>query len=196
VAADPADVRHATPPPNADLRRRRANRRTLVRLSVVAALMFGFGFAMVPFYEQICAALGVNSLVPIGSLTAKNTQVDRSRSITIELDANTHDLPWRFRPLVRHLQVHPGELTTIEYEVVNVRAHAVTGQAVPSYGPARAGEYFKKVACFCFEQQTLAANEVRRMPVVFVVDPALPKDVNTITLSYTFFEVAGRGDRS
>ena len=187
---------HETRPPNAVVRRRRANRRTLVRLSVVAALMFGFGFAMVPFYEQICAALGVNSLVPIESLTAKNTQVDRSRSITIELDANTHDLPWRFRPLVRHLQVHPGELTTIEYEVVNVRAHAVTGQAVPSYGPARAGEYFKKVECFCFEQQTLAANEVRRMPVVFVVDPALPRDVSTITLSYTFFEVAGRGGRS
>ena len=99
-------------------------------------------------------------------------------------------------PLVRHLQVHPGELATIEYEVVNVREHAVTGQAVPSYGPSRAGEYFKKVECFCFEQQTLAAGEVRRMPVVFVVDPSLPKDVNTITLSYTFFEVAGRGGKS
>jgi len=173
-----------------------ANRRMLRRLSIVALAMFGFGFALVPFYDQICRAIGVNSLVPIERGAAKNTQVDRSRSVTIELDANTHDLPWRFRPLVRHLQVHPGALTTIEYEVVNVRAQAVTGQAVPSYGPARAGEFFKKVECFCFDQQTLAANEVRRMPVVFVVDPALPKDVHTITLSYTFFEVAGRGGKS
>lgn len=173
-----------------------ANRRMLLRLSIVALAMFGFGFALVPFYDQICSALGVNSLVPIERGAANNTQVDRSRSVTIELDANTHDLPWRFRPLVRHLRVHPGELTTIEYEVVNSRAYAVTGQAVPSYGPARAGEFFKKVECFCFDQQTLAGNEVRRMPVVFVVDPALPRDVTTITLSYTFFEVAGRGRKS
>jgi len=174
----------------------RENRRMLIRLSTVAVVMFGFGFALVPFYDQICSALGVNSLVPIESAAARNTQIDRSRNITIELDANAHNLPWRFRPLVKHLSVHPGELTTIEYEVVNVRASKVTGQAVPSYGPARAGPYFKKVECFCFEQQTLDAGEVRRMPVVFVVDPALPKDVNTITLSYTFFEVAGRGGKT
>jgi len=187
---------HEAQPQSAVDPRRQDNRRMLLRLSVVAVLMFGFGFALVPFYEQICAALGVNSLVPIERAAAKNTQVDRARTVSIEFDANSHDRPWRFRPLVRHLQVHPGELATIEYEVVNVRQHAVTGQAVPSYGPARAGEYFKKVECFCFEQQTLAAGEVRRMPVVFVVDPSLPKDVTTITLSYTFFEVAGRGGKS
>jgi len=185
----------ATKPVHSE-RRRRDNRRLSMRLAIVAVAMFGFGFALVPFYEQICAALGVNSLVPIETGAAKNTQVDLSRSVTIELDANSHDLPWRFRPLVKHLSVHPGELTTIEYEVTNVRGTQVTGQAVPSYGPSRAGEYFKKVQCFCFEQQTLAANEVRRMPVVFVVDPSLPKDVHTITLSYTFFEVAGRGGKS
>jgi cytochrome c oxidase assembly protein subunit 11 len=186
---------HETRPQAADPRRHE-NRRMLMRLSIVALVMFGFGFALVPFYEQICAALGVNSLVPIESSAARNTQIDRARTVSIEFDANSHDLPWRFKPLVRHLQVHPGELATIEYEVVNERSYAVTGQAVPSYGPARAGEYFKKVACFCFDQQTLAAGEVRRMPVVFVVDPKLPKDVNTITLSYTFFEVAGRGGKS
>ena len=186
---------HETRPQAADPRRNE-NRRMLMRLSIVALVMFGFGFALVPFYEQICAALGVNSLVPIESAAAKNTQIDRARTVSIEFDANSHDLPWRFRPLVRHLQVHPGELATIEYEVVNERAYAVTGQAVPSYGPARAGEYFKKVECFCFDHQTLAAGEVRRMPVVFVVDPKLPKDVSTITLSYTFFEVAGRGGKS
>jgi cytochrome c oxidase assembly protein subunit 11 len=125
-----------------------------------------------------------------------NTQVDKSRWVTIELDSNAHNLPWRFRPLVAYVKVHPGELATVEYEIVNVREAPVTGQAVPSYGPPRAGEYFQKVECFCFTQQTLAAGETRRMPVAFVVDPQLPRDVHTITLSYTFFEVAGRAGKS
>ena len=177
--------------PAATAERHSENRRMLGRLSVVALVMFGFGFAMVPISDRICAALGVNSLVQ-AEPAARNSQVDLTRRVTVELDANAHDLPWRFHPLVNHLSVHPGELTTIEYEIVNVRDRAVTGQAVPSYGPINEGQYFKKVECFCFTQQTLAAGESRRMPVVFVVDPALPKDVNTITLSYTFFEVAGR----
>ncbi len=169
------------------------NNRLGRRLALVAVAMFGFGFALVPFYNQICAALGVNSLLKPDEVV--NTQVDTTRSITIELDSNTHDLPWRFRPLVNHLSVHPGELATVEYEVVNVRAAPVTGQAVPSYGPQNAGEYFKKLECFCFTQQTLAPGETRRMPVTFVVDPRLPRDINTIAVSYTFFEVAGKGGK-
>jgi cytochrome c oxidase assembly protein subunit 11 len=125
----------------------------------------------------------------------RNTQIDATRKVTIELDSNTHGLPWRFRPLVNHMDVHPGELTTVEYEVANERQVAVTGQAVVSYGPELAGEYFKKIECFCFRQQTLGPGEVRRMPVVFVVDPKLPKDVTSIAISYTFFEVAGRGGK-
>jgi cytochrome c oxidase assembly protein subunit 11 len=171
------------------------NRRSLIRLSVVAVAMFGFGYALVPFYDAICSALGVNEFVKADALPA-NTQIDATRTVTVELDANAHNLPWSFRPLVRHVSVHPGVLTTIEYEIANVRDTPVTAQAVPSYGPARAGEHFRKIECFCFTQQTLAAGETRRMPVIFVVDPALPKDVNTITLSYTFFEVAGRGGKS
>ena len=175
--------------------RERENRRLLARLSIVAALMFGFGFALVPFYQKICLALGVNSLVERGDVAA-NAQVDTTRTVTIELDANAHNLPWLFRPLTRHVAVHPGELVHVEYEIANVRGAPVTGQAVPSYAPALAGQYFSKLECFCFRQQTLAAGETRRMPVTFVVDPALPQEVNTITLSYTFFEVAGLGDRS
>jgi cytochrome c oxidase assembly protein subunit 11 len=166
------------------------NRRLSIRLAVVALGMFGFGFALVPFYNQICSALGVNNIETRDEVV--NTQVDASRTVTIELDANAPNMPWRFRPLVNHVQVHPGQFMTVEYEVVNVRGTAVTGQAVPSYGPQLAGEYFKKVECFCFTQQTLAAGETRRMPVSFVVDPKLPRDVNSIALSYTFFEVAGR----
>jgi cytochrome c oxidase assembly protein subunit 11 len=170
---------------------KRENRRLSSRLAIVAAAMFGFGFALVPFYNQICAALGVGSLVERDELPA-NRQIDYSRTVVIELDSNAHDLPWRFRPLVRHVTVHPGELTTVEYEVVNVRGAPVSGQAVPSYGPQHAGEYFRKIECFCFQQQTLAAGESRRMPVTFVVDPKLPASVKTIALSYTFFAVPGK----
>jgi cytochrome c oxidase assembly protein subunit 11 len=170
------------------------NRRLSTRLAIVALAMFGFGFALVPFYNQICQALGINNLEQPG--VATNTQIDASRTVTIELDSNAHDLPWRFRPLVRHVTVHPGEAATVEYEVVNVRSTPVTGQAVPSYGPQHAARYFRKLECFCFTQQTLAPGEARRMPLVFVVDPALPRDVNTIAVSYTFFEVAGRGGKS
>jgi cytochrome c oxidase assembly protein subunit 11 len=170
-----------------------ANRRLSFRLAIVAVGMFGFAFALVPFYEQICAALGINNF---GSPEVINTQVDTSRRVTVELDSNAHNMAWHFKPLVNHVSVHPGELMTVEYEVVNVRSVPVTGQAVPSYGPQIAGNYFKKLDCFCFTQQTLAPGETRRMPVTFVVDPRLPKDLSSIAVSYTFFEVAGRGGKS
>lgn len=173
---------------------RETNRRMLVRLALVAVGMFGFGYALVPFYYQICKAWGINSFGETGEALA-NTQVDRSRTVSIELDSNTHGLPWRFKALVNHVDVHPGQVATIEYEITNERPTPVTGQAVPSYGPQYAGEYFKKIECFCFTQQTLEGGETRRLPVVFVVDPKLPRDVNTISLSYTFFEVAGRGGK-
>jgi len=176
------------------LNKEKQNRRLSLRLGVVAIGMFGFGFALVPFYNQICVALGVNQMGEKEEIG--NTQVDRSRTVTIELDSNVHNMAWRFKPLVNHVNVHPGELTTVEYEVVNVRDVAVTGQAVPSYGPPIAGGYFRKIDCFCFTQQTLAAGESRRMPVTFVVDPRLPKDLRSIAISYTFFEVAGKGGKT
>jgi cytochrome c oxidase assembly protein subunit 11 len=174
------------------------NRKMLVRLALVAAGMFGFGYALVPFYYQICKAWGIGQLeqADASSGSLRNTQVDTTRTVTIELDANSHGLPWLFKPEVNHVDVHPGQVTTIEYDVVNERGTPITGQAVPSYGPQLAGEYFRKIDCFCFTQQTLAAGERRRLPVVFVVDPKLPKDINTISLSYTFFEVPGRGGKS
>jgi cytochrome c oxidase assembly protein subunit 11 len=181
VAAQKAD-------PQAELRRE--NRGLLTRLSIVAVGMFGFGFALVPFYDHICRALGINSLTARAEIPA-NTQVDTSRLITIELDANAHNMPWQFRPLVRHLQVHPGQLVQVEYEIANVRSAPVTGQAVPSYGPVHSGAFVRKLDCFCFTQQTLGPGETRRMPVSFTVDASLPADIHSMTLSYTFFEVAG-----
>jgi len=170
-----------------------SNRQTLRRLIVVALLMFGFGFALVPMYEKICQVTGVRNVFLPDEVSTQNTQVDFSRKVAIEFDANVQRLAWTFRPVESYLDVHPGEMTQVVYEIRNTLDRPVTGQAVPSYGPREAAQYFKKIECFCFQQQTLGPGEVRRLPVVFVVDPALPKSVNTITLSYTFFEVAGTG---
>jgi len=174
---------------------REQNRKLFARLALVALAMFGFGYALVPLYYRVCEALGINTLGEVAA-APRNSQVDLARTVTIEFDANAHGLAFRFRPLVNHIDVHPGELATVEYEVRNDQPVAVTAQAVPSYGPAFAGEYFKKIECFCFTQQTLGPGESRRMPVVFVVDPKLPKDVSSIAISYTFFEVAGRAGKS
>ena len=170
-----------------------ANRRILMKLLVVALGMFGFGFALVPFYEKMCELVGLRKVWQPGQVETgtANTQVDLTRTVTIEFDSNIRMLPWTFKPIASSVEIHPGEMTQMVYEVRNTLNEAVTGQAVPSYGPRHAAQYFKKLECFCFTQQTLAPGEVRQMPVVFVIDPDLPKDINTVTLSYTFFRVEG-----
>jgi len=173
-----------------------ANRRLMKKLLIVTAMMFGFGFALVPFYEKICEVTGIRNVFQPDEVAA-NTQIDSSRWVSVEFDSNTRRLPWTFKPMQSSVSVHPGELTQVEYEVRNTLDRPVTGQAVPSFGPQQAALYFKKMECFCFQQQTLAPGEVRRMPVVFIIDSKLPADLNTVTLSYTFFEVDGaRGGRS
>jgi cytochrome c oxidase assembly protein subunit 11 len=162
------------------------NRVLLRKLWIVAVGMFGFGFLMVPFYNKICEVTGINS--GDAQVLAKNTQVDTSRTITLELDANVDArLPWKFTPVQKSISMHPGEMVQVLYEVENQTDRDVTGQAIPSYGPQLAGQYVKKIECFCFTGQTLKAREKRQMPVMLVMDPALPGDVNTITLSYTFY---------
>jgi len=162
------------------------------KLVVVAALMFGFGFVLIPIYKQICELTGVNVLTNKDDKIniPENSQIDKSRYVTVEFDANTTG-PWRFRPVVSSMKVHPGEMSQVLYEVVNSQPRKMDAQAIPSYAPQEATPFFKKVECFCFKQQTLGPNEARQMPVVFFIDPKLPKNVKTITLSYTFFEVGG-----
>lgn len=167
------------------------------KLAVVAAGMFVFGYALVPIYQHICELTGINILalgekqVPGTSTVAANTQVDRSRVITVEFDANSRG-PWEFKPQLRSIQVHPGELATVMYEFQNVQPRKMSAQAIPSYAPRQAAAHFNKLECFCFEQYTLAPGEKKQWPVAFVIDPKLSKDVTTITLSYTFFEVGAR----
>ena len=172
----------------------------LRKLVIIAVGMFAFGYALVPMYKAICEFTGINILA-LGEKEAKgsnnaratlaNTQVDTTRSITVEFDANARG-PWQFRPAQRSVHVHPGELTTVMYEFENVQDRTMSAQAIPSYAPRQAAAHFNKLECFCFNQYTLAPGEKRQWPVAFVVDSKLSKDVTTITLSYTFFEVGSK----
>ena len=185
---------HKTPREN---KQKRLNRDMLFKLTLVVFLMGGFGYAMVPMYKSICEALGVNVIArgDVGSAygaqnAAINSQVDLTRNVTVEFDANARG-PWEFHPARNAVTVHPGEMTTVMYEFKNTQARTMTAQAIPSYAPGVAQAHFTKVECFCFTQHTLAPGESRTWPVVFYVDDKLPRDVKTITLSYTFFEVGG-----
>jgi len=177
---------------------RHTNLLMLRKLVVVALGMFGFGYALVPLYVAICEATGINILalgekeLP-GSGNARlakpqNSQLDTSRTITVEFDANARG-PWHFKPMQNSIQVHPGEMATVMYEFQNVQGRTMSAQAIPSYAPQQSGPHFNMVECFCYNQYTLAPGEKKQWPVVFVVDKKLSKDVTTITLSYTFFEV-------
>ncbi|WP_234414030.1 cytochrome c oxidase assembly protein [Ideonella sp. A 288] len=180
---------------------RRDNRRMLGKLILIAGLMFGFGYALVPMYRAICTALGINVLSLSEKLTSPgmsgtrersaNTQVDYSRKITVEFDANARG-PWDFKPAMSSVQVHPGELATVMYEFRNRQDRTMAAQAIPSYAPQQASPHFNKLECFCFNEYILKPGESKQWPVVFYVDAKLPKDVTTITLSYTFFEVGGK----
>lgn len=168
------------------------------KLAIVTAGMFAFGYALIPLYRAICDVTGINILalgdknIPgAQSNMPLNTQVDTSRTITVEFDANARG-PWMFKPAKRSLQVHPGEMATVIYEFENVQDRRMAAQAIPSYAPMQASPYFNKVECFCFNQYTLDPGEKKEWPVTFVIDPKLSKDVTTITLSYTFFEVGGK----
>ena len=174
------------------------NRRMVGKLAAVTLLMFAFGYALVPIYRTICEALGINVL-SVAELQAQggravrpaNTQVDTSRTVTIEFDANVRG-PWDFKPQQASIDVHPGEVTTVLYEFRNRQNRTMAAQAIPSYAPGVAMSHFKKMECFCFTEHLLKPGESKQWPVTFVIDPKLPKDVRTITLSYTFFEVGGK----
>ena len=180
---------------------RRDNRRMVMKLVVIVAGMFGFGYALVPLYRTICDALGINVLsvnerikqqgLSSSSAAPRSTQVDYSRKVTVEFDANARG-PWQFKPAMSSMQVHPGELATVMYEFQNVQDRTMAAQAIPSYAPRQASAHFNKLECFSFNEYVLKPGERKSWPVVFYVDPKLPKDVTTITLSYTFFEVAGK----
>ncbi len=163
-----------------------SNRRIVAGLLAVVIGSLLFVSVQPSLYKAFCEWTG---LYDIDRAERVATSAIPGRSVTLEFDANSHDNGLRFRPEITSLAAITGEIVHVTYRVENTRDTTVIGQAVPSYGPQHAGGYVKKLDCFCFKQQTFAPREVRDMPVVFVLDKKLPDDVNTVTLSYTFFEV-------
>jgi cytochrome c oxidase assembly protein subunit 11 len=175
-----------------------SNRHLSLKLVVIVAAMGAFGYALVPMYKAICNALGINVLSVAERSAAgqqargvASTQIDTTRTIVVEFDANARG-PWDFKPAKASVKVHPGELATVMYTFKNIQNRAMAAQAIPSYAPKQATAHFNKLECFCFSEYLLEAGESREWPVTFVIDPKISKDVTTITLSYTFFEVPGK----
>jgi len=167
------------------------NRRMLGGLALVALGMFGFGYALQPLYYALCRATGYYRLETADAAIGGVRPV-LGRTVVMQFDSNLRDgLPWTFRPEQASTQIHPGQLVRVFYDVSNNSDRSIRGQAIASYAPESAAKYVRKLECFCFTTQTLAPHEQRRMAVTFLVDPAFPSDLPALTLSYTFFEVAG-----
>jgi cytochrome c oxidase assembly protein subunit 11 len=171
------------------------NKRLMRKLALVAVGMVGFSYALVPLYNLVCDITGIGGRSGrIEKEQALAQRPDKNREITVQFDANVNaNLPWEFKPLTKIVKVHPGEVAQVSYFAKNMSAEKITGQAVPSVAPIKASKYFNKTECFCFSQQTFGPGEGREMPLRFIVDPDLPKDVRTITLSYTFFNTQQGG---
>ena len=169
------------------------NGRSFIRVAVVAVAMFGFGYLLVPLYDVFCEITGLNGKtgrIDEAEITARY-EPDMSRTVTVQFVANNNlGMPWEFGPVVASMQVHPGKLYSTSFTAYNPTGRNMVGQAVPSVAPGKASRYFNKTECFCFNQQPLAAGETKDMPLRFIVDPNLPRDVNTLTLAYTVFDVS------
>ncbi len=168
------------------------NQRTVRKLVLGAIAMFGFAFAMVPLYEVLCEVTGLNGKT---SSTAADgvVELDENRQITVQfVTVTSQGMPWDFEPQVRSIKIHPGEITQVNFLVKNPADSTIVGQAIPSVTPGLAAPHLLKTQCFCFDNQVLAAGGEAEMPMIFYLDPALPKHINTITLSYTMFDVTER----
>ena len=159
------------------------------KLVIASVCMFAFGYALVPLYDLFCDITGIGGKTgQIETAVAQQEQVVTDRWITVEFTSvSTSGLPWDFKPEVNKLEVHPGQINEIVYFAKNNSSQTIVGQAIPSVAPGLASKYFNKTECFCFTQQTLAGKEQKDMPVRFIIDPDLPEDIHTITLSYSFF---------
>lgn len=174
-----------------------ANRRLVLQLLGVTAMMFAFGYALVPLYNVFCEVTGINGKTGrLSQAQADKMVPDKSRAITVEFVTGVNaGLPWDFRPLQSKVVVNPGVVTQVAFEMTNRAAINMIGQAIPSVAPQTAARFFNKTECFCFTQQPLAAGETKTVPVRFIIDPKLPKDVDRVTLSYTFFEAPPTGQQ-
>lgn len=165
-------------------------------LTAIVLGMFAFGFALVPIYNSLCKTLGINGKTNTQSIAydVKNSKIATDREVLVEFVAtNNSGVPWAFYPKIQKIKVHPGEIVKLSFYAENKTGHRMTVQAIPSVTPGIAAKYLKKTECFCFTQQTLNGHEAMNMPLLFHLDTALPENVNTVTLSYTLFDVTNKG---
>lgn len=168
---------------------------TALKLLAVAVVMFAFVFVvMVPLYDVLCDALGINGKTSGQAYTSVPIKVDTDRQVTVQFVAiKNNDMPWSFVPDARVMRVHPGAANGIVFHAANPTDAKMIAQAIPSISPSRAAAYFHKTECFCFDQQALAGQSTAEMPLQFIVDQELPADIHTITLSYTLFDITSSG---
>ena len=176
-----------------ELRTSRDNRRLTLKLCAFALGSFAFGFALIPLYDVLCDVTGFGNQKALAEARVATEAPDDSRTITVDFIAELPSVGnWEFRPAVASMEIHPGRLYHTEFLAHNLTGRETVAQAVPNIAPGRAAGYFRKTECFCFTPQKFAVNETRPMPVRFVVDPAIPRSVDRITLSYTFYDESTR----
>jgi cytochrome c oxidase assembly protein subunit 11 len=175
---------------------RRANRNMTWKLLAIAAGSFAFGFALVPLYNVLCSVTGYGDQAKLRQRVTAIEHPQLDRTVTVEFLADVASAgTFEFRPVVRTVQVHPGQLFTAQFYAHNLTGRATTAQAVPNIAPSEVAAYFHKTECFCFSPQHFALNEGRDMPVRFIIDPALPRYIDLITLAYTFYDESARVTR-
>jgi cytochrome c oxidase assembly protein subunit 11 len=175
---------------------RRANRHLLWQLLAMAAGSFGFGFALVPLYNVLCSVTGYGDQTKLLERVQAIEHPDVNRTVTVEFLADVASAgSWEFRPVVRTIEVHPGQLYTAQFHAHNLSGRDTVAQAVPNIAPSEVAAYFHKTECFCFSPQHFALNEGRDLPVRFFIDPALPRHIDLITLAYTFYDESSRVSR-
>ena len=170
-----------------------SHRALTLKLLAIALGSFGFGWAMIPLYNVLCSVTGVGDQSQLLRKVTAIEKPDPSRTITVEFVTNINDAgEWDFRPVARTIEVHPGKLYSAEFFAHNLTGRNTIAQAVPDIAPSKVAAYFHKTECFCFSPQHFTVNEQRDMPVRFIIDPAIPKYIDRITLAYTFYDVSSR----
>jgi len=167
------------------------NRQLITKLLIGTVLMFGFGFALVPLYDVMCKALGINGKTnEVAAIQPASMQIDESRTIRVQFMAHvSNDMPWKFAPKTTHMDVHPGQVIQTAFLANNLSGEELVGQAVPSVSPGQGATYFNKIECFCFHQQPLSAKADAEMPLIFYIEPDIPDSIHTLTLSYTLYNI-------
>lgn len=172
-----------------------SNSKVIKKLVLVVFAMFGFGFALVPLYDVFCDITGLNGKTNDVAVTYENNGIDTSRIIKVQfITRMAKGIPWKFEPIINEISVHPGEMKFVNFYAKNESLRDITGQAVPSVSPGLAAGYFQKIECFCFTQQPLKGGEEVEMGLQFYVDLDLPAEINTLTLSYTLYDISGKVD--